>query len=241
VPSIPFLEGGVQFLDRHAARLDRVLREVSEESLKASYVGMSPVTDPDAGPTASAHHYRRWAEDIAAHLAPMLLDSQGARLAHLMFDEPARLEAVHDLGTIPAASDGRLDRIVELARTAFSADVATVTLMEGDRQRMIAAAGIDPVEMPRRHSISEYTLGARTGFVVGDTAADRRFQHMYATSIGLRFYAGYPLHSPSGQPVGTLAVLSSQPRPEDTVDLELLRDIAMLVQREMWVPQAVSA
>jgi GAF domain-containing protein len=171
----------------------------------------------------------------------MLIESQNARLSHLLFDEPARLAAVRELGTIPAATDGRLDRIVELARSAFSADVATVTLMEGDRQRMIAAAGMDPIDMPRRNSLSEYSLGARAGFVVGDTAADRRFQHMYATSIGLRFYAGYPLHSPNGQPVGTLAVLSSNPRSADSVDLELLRDIAMLVQREMWVPQAVSA
>jgi hypothetical protein len=241
VSTIPFLEGGIRILDAHAARLDRVLREVSGECLKAGYVGMSPVTDPDAGRTASAQHYRQWAGEIAEHLAPRLLESQVARLSHLAFDEIARQAAVRELGTIPAASDGRLDRILELARSAFAADVAAVTLMDEDRLRMIAAAGIDPVDMPRRHSISEYALGARTGYVVGDTTTDRRFQRMYATSIGLRFYAGYPLHSPNGQPVGTLAVLSSDPRSADSVDLELLRDIAMLVQREMWVPQVVSA
>ena len=240
VPSLPFLERGARILDAHALRLDRVLREVSSECLKASYVGMSPVTDPDAGRAASAHHYRLWAEEIAEHITPMLLASPGIGLSRLLFDEPARLEAVRGLGTIPAATDGRLNRIVELARSAFSADVATVSIMEGERQRMIAAAGIDPVDMPRRNSISEYTLGSRTGFVVGDAAGDRRFQHMYATSIGLRFYAGFPLYSPNGQPVGTLAVLGSTPRSAESVDLELLRDIAMLVQREMWVPSSAS-
>jgi GAF domain-containing protein len=57
----------------------------------------------------------------------------------------------------------------------------------------------------------------------------------------MRFYAGYPLHAPNGQPVGTLAVLCSEPRPADSVDLELLRDLAKLAQRELWVPVAVSA
>lgn len=241
VRSIPFLDLSVGILEAHASRLDQVLREVSQENPKASYVGMSTVSDPDAGQTASVQHYRRWAEDIAAHLAPLLLEPQGVRLPHLSFDEAARQEAVRELGSIPAASDGRLGRIVELARSAFRVDVATVTLVDGDTQRMIAAAGMTAVDMPRQRSLSEYTLGARTGFVVGDISADPRFERMYATGMGLRFYAGYPLHSPGGHSVGTLAVLDSDPRGADSVDLELLHDIAMLVQREMWVPQSVFA
>jgi hypothetical protein len=241
VCSIPFLQHGGRILDRHVLRLDRVLREVSDECPKGSYVGMSRVPDSHPGHTASAQHYRHWAAEIGDHLAPMLVASHRIRLTQASLDEAARQQAVRELGDIPAARDGRLDRIVELARSVFHAEIATVTIMDGDRQLMLAAAGMDPVEMPRQQSIGEYTIASRTGFVVGDTTADRRFRHMYATSIGLRFYAGYPLHSPSGHPVGSIAVLSSDPRDETTVDLELLGDMAMLVQREMWVPDAVSA
>jgi hypothetical protein len=241
VQTIPFLEGRSRILDGHAARFDRVLREVSGEDPKASYVGMSPVTDPVAGPTASVFHYRAWAEETARHLAPTLLESRTAEPSPLALDEAARLETVRELGTVPAAGDGRFDRIIELARSAFSADIAAITLMDGDHQWMLAASGIERIAMPRSNSIGVFTLGARAGFVVGDLSADRRFDDMYAAGIGMRFYAGLPLHAPNGQPVGTLCVLAAEPRTADTVDLELLRDIAMLVQREMWVPQAVAA
>jgi GAF domain len=239
VDTIPLLEqGGGRVLDRHARRLDAVLRDVATEFPKGTYVAMSP---PDGGPgrQATAEHYRIWAAEAAAHIAPMLRNSRNATVSDERVDESARLRAVW---TVDAHIEvDRLERIAETARSVFGADVATISLMDGDRQRVLAAAGMKPFEMPRSASLSQYTLGSRTAFVVPDTHSDPRFRRMHAAAIGLRFYAGYALRCPDGQPVGTLAVLAADPRPLESVDIELLRDIALLAQRELRAPLAVGA
>ncbi|MFC0680974.1 GAF domain-containing protein [Lysobacter korlensis] len=240
VQTIPLLEnGGGRILDRHARRLDEVLQALGSEFPKARHVAMS-AGGCASHRSATAEHYRVWAGEIAAHLAPMLAE-RAADVAPPFLDEPARLRAVRELEKGTSLTHGALDKIAELARSVFRADVATISLIDGERQRVLASAGMEVHELPRSASLSQYALGSRTAFVVSDTAADRRFRRMHATALGLRFYAGYPLHSPDGQPVGTLAVLAAEPRPREAVDVDLLRDIAMLAQRELRTRTAVSA
>ena len=50
----------------------------------------------------------------------------------------------------------------------------------------------------------------------------------------LRFYAGYPVESPDGVRIGALCVLDSRPRDPASVDVDLLRDLALAIQREVW-------
>jgi GAF domain-containing protein len=48
--------------------------------------------------------------------------------------------------------------------------------------------------------------------VVSDTLADERFRNFpyVCGEPGVRFYAGQPLHSLDGQPVGTLCILDTR-------------------------------
>jgi GAF domain-containing protein len=73
--------------------------------------------------------------------------------------------------------------------------------------------------------------------VVPDTEADDRFAAgpLLNGDHSMRFYAGFPIESPSGERVGALCVLDSQPRRRaDDIDRDLLRELALMVQREMW-------
>jgi GAF domain-containing protein len=49
----------------------------------------------------------------------------------------------------------------------------------------------------------------------------------------IRFYAGFPIESPSGERIGSLCVFDPKPRSLAEVDQVLLRELALLVQREL--------
>jgi serine phosphatase RsbU (regulator of sigma subunit) len=71
--------------------------------------------------------------------------------------------------------------------------------------------------------------------VVEDLTCDPRFRGIPAVTPpdGLRFYAGHPLRAPGGERVGALCLLDDRPREISESDLELLRDLAGLVEREL--------
>lgn len=56
----------------------------------------------------------------------------------------------------------------------------------------------------------------------------------------VRFYAGYPIEAPSGEPIGALCVMDSHPRAVDTFDHALLRRLALMLQAKLATPTAVA-
>ena len=52
----------------------------------------------------------------------------------------------------------------------------------------------------------------------------------------LRYYAGYPVEAPDGTRIGALCVFGRSPREqsEGEADLDVLRELALLAQRELW-------
>jgi hypothetical protein len=53
----------------------------------------------------------------------------------------------------------------------------------------------------------------------------------------VRFYAGHPILSPEGLPVGMLCLMDTEPRSEESaqaVDTTLLREFALMVQKRLW-------
>ncbi|MFF0905583.1 UNVERIFIED_CONTAM: hypothetical protein RF653_18075 [Kocuria sp. CPCC 205316] len=66
--------------------------------------------------------------------------------------EAARLAALHELGLLDTAPEERFDRIVALVRVIFKVPVASITLIDADRQWIKAAAGMEAgVAVPRNY------------------------------------------------------------------------------------------
>jgi GAF domain-containing protein len=74
--------------------------------------------------------------------------------------------------------------------------------------------------------------------VVPDALADERFRDnpLVLGEPHIRFYAGYPVESPSGERIGALCVFDPEPRRADDVDTVLLREFALMMQSELWRP-----
>jgi len=123
--------------------------------------------------------------------------------------EEARIQALHALGRLGTPPEDRFDRFTRLAAAAFRVPFALVSLVDGERE----------CDM----------------LVVPDTQSDERFQdHPHVTGApGIRFYAGQPLRSLDGRPLGTLCIFDTAPRAFGDADRRLLCDLARLVEDEL--------
>lgn len=148
-------------------------------------------------------------------------DASGAELQSalhgkdVMPSEAARLEALGRYGVIDGEPLPELGRIVELARELFGTPTALVSFVDEKRQVFKARTGLDATETPREQSICAHTILSNDVLVVPDASRDPRFaaNPLVTGPPGVRFYAGAPLRTPDGHNLGSLCVVSNEPRP----------------------------
>ena len=153
-------------------------------------------------------------------------------------DAPAdglRAVAVRDLVALDTLPPDALDRITRLAQRLFGVPMALVALVEDDFVRVQSAVGLDVCQAPRGVSFTTHAVASDAVFVVEDAWLDRRFSAspLVTGPPFVRFYAGAPLHFPSGKRVGALCVLSDAPRVFTDEEAQTLRDLAALVASEL--------
>lgn len=159
-------------------------------------------------------------------------------------DPDAQLCAEDDrLVTLASFSISELEGDEELARLArFAArlcDTPTgaVSLVERERQIFLASEGVAVSETPRSTSLCATAMLSGELLVVPDASKDSRFANYKSVTSerNLRFYAGAPLTSPEGAPLGALCVTDIVARPEGLtpVQREGLLVLADAVKRRL--------
>jgi PAS domain S-box-containing protein len=153
--------------------------------------------------------------------------------------ERDRLRALRRFRILDTAPEPGFDRVAELAAHLFDVPVALVTFVDAHRQWHKAAVGTDRAEVPRGQSLCAATIETEGPTVVEDLSEADWFAKnpFVAGPPHARFYAGTPLVTPDGYPIGTVSVLGTEPRggaPALVRQLEHLGDIAMetLLERQ---------
>ncbi len=144
---------------------------------------------------------------------------------------PSRLRALAELGANAESSAQALDRIARTACRVLNVPVALVNLVGDDRQRFVGCEGPEPWpstrEMPLTAGFCPFALGAGTAYSIEDTRADPVLAANPAVlQFGVVAYAGVPLRTVGGEPVGTLCAIDYEPRTWSQEDLGLLSDLA---------------
>lgn len=131
-------------------------------------------------------------------------------------EEGLRRRVIAAYGADAVQDDRELAQIVEFAARLCEVPVAMVTLVEENRQRFVARKGFSKEETPRSTSLCAHTMEGQGPLVVPDASEDTRFAEMelVKTDDGVRFYAGQPLVSSEGVPLGALCVIDHEARPE---------------------------
>ncbi|MEG8057180.1 PAS domain-containing protein [Sphingomonas faeni] len=113
-----------------------------------------------------------------------------------------------------ARAKGQLDDIVAFAAELCGAPVALLSLVEEEYQRFLARTGFDLEQTPRSMSFCAHAMHHHEVMEVPDAQADPRFvdNPLVTGEPYVRFYAGAPLVSSEGVPLGALCVLANEPR-----------------------------
>ena len=149
--------------------------------------------------------------------------------------ERAKVIGAHGFNSL--TEDPELAEITRFAARLCDAPVSLVTLVESERQRFLARTGVDIDETPRSTSFCAHAMMQGGLLVVPDATMDPRFAdfELVTGEFGLRFYAGAPLISAEGAPIGALCVIDTAPRPDGLTDLQQhgLTVLAQAVKRRI--------
>lgn len=150
-------------------------------------------------------------------------------------DEAARIAALRELLILDSEPEEQFDGITAYCASRFDVEIALVTLVDTDRQWFKSACGLDTRETSREVSFCGHAILQDQVLVIPDARADERFHDnpLVTGPPRIRFYAGAPLKAPGGQRVGTLCLISTDPRRLTDEDLAHLRELAAAVSIEL--------
>lgn len=163
----------------------------------------------------------------------------GDRLADAARGEAARLMMLRRYAILDTPPEAAFDRLAALACNLLRAPIAMVSLIDETRQWFKARVGTELREVPRELAICDHTIrsGPDEVLIVPDLTSDPRFASnpLVTGDPHLRFYAGAPLVGPGGEVLGTVSVLSAEPRPEGLTETETcgLRNLAAMAADEL--------
>ena len=137
--------------------------------------------------------------------------------------EADRLSVLGAFGLEQLDNDEELDRIARFAAKLCNTPIALVSLVEEDRQRFLAKTGLVADSTPRPTSFCAHAMLEAKPLVVTDARDDPRFADnpLVTGEPNIRFYAGAPLISNEGAPLGSLCVIDAKPRPEGLDELQM--------------------
>ena len=150
-------------------------------------------------------------------------------------DDEARLRALRSLDVLDTPPEERFDRLTRMAKRLFDVPIALISLVDEDRQWFKSCIGLSIKESPRDMSFCGHAILGNDIFVVSDATQDERFADnpQVINDPNIRFYAGCPLRFTDGSKLGTLCIIDRKPRNFSDEDLESLKDLASMVEREL--------
>ena len=239
VGSLPHYRGvAARLAQRNADELNAATRELVGRFDGVVFMEPeAPAAEPGR-PHGSPQQYADWADSFAEVCAPALdearrLDPDRVPIAAERRDwtwEPGR-RIIEDA---PTTGHAELDRLVAEARRELGANVAYVSLIDGDRQFYAANTNAAGRDVPLDLSICRVTVQGDETVVVDNSLKDERFRYSPLNDLVQgRTYVGAPLKNEQGQNVGTFCVQSVLPGGGRVIPVERFEAYAAKAQAEL--------
>jgi len=129
--------------------------------------------------------------------------------------EKNRQEVLKSYSILDTLPDEDYDNLTAIASEICGTPISLISLLDNDRQWFKSHHGLEISETPIEYSFCAHAIYEPDKlFVVEDARLDDRFRDnpLVSGEPYIAFYAGIPLMSEEGSPLGTLCVIDRQPR-----------------------------
>ncbi len=147
-------------------------------------------------------------------------------------NESQRLGALRSYQILDSQPEVDFDTLTRVAIHALGTPAGVIGLMDADRLWFKSQLGLGVPQLDRKIAFCAHAiLQPGEPFIVEDLQRDPRFEGnpLVTQAPHLRFYAGASLMDRDGYALGTISVVDVQPRKFGDAQVELLRDLSVLV------------
>lgn len=130
-------------------------------------------------------------------------------------NERERQKDLESYSILDSLSETDYDNITAIAAGICDTPIALVTLIDKDRQWFKSHHGLNVTETPREQAFCAHAINnPNDAFIIQDARLDERFHNnpLVTGDPHIIFYAGVPIISEEGLPLGTLCVIDTEPR-----------------------------
>ena len=130
-------------------------------------------------------------------------------------NEAERLKELESYSILDSLSESDYDNLTSIAAEICGTEISLISLIDDNRQWFKSHHGTDMSETAREHAFCAHAINdPENVFMVQDARRDERFHDnpLVVNDPSIVFYAGVPLISDNGLPLGTLCVIDNKPK-----------------------------